>query len=62
MKSDNNGNGGLIYLMSFVIVINIIAGGMSSRERDHIIKEKIDSISVKIDSIQTQLNNLYHNE
>jgi hypothetical protein len=62
MKSDNNGNGGLIYFMSFVIVINIIAGGMSSRERDNIIKEKIDSISVKIDSIQTQLNNLYHNE
>lgn len=62
MKSDNNGDGCLIYIMSFVIIINVITGGMSSRERDHIIKEKIDSISVKIDSIQTQLNNLYHNE
>ena len=62
MESSKNSDGCLIYFMGFIILINIITGGMSSRERDHAIKEKMDSISVKIDSIQSQLDKLNCNE
>lgn len=62
MENSKNNDAFSVYFMSFIILINIIAGGMSSRERDHAIKEKMDSISVKIDSIQSQLDKLNCNE
>lgn len=54
-KGDNKG---YICFVCILIIINIITGSMASRERDQRLEQKIDSISIKLDSIQSQLSSI----
>lgn len=58
MEKCNEDNGCLIWFVTFMLWVCILNAGMSSRERDKRIKRKVDSISVKLDSIQNQLNSI----
>lgn len=58
MEKCNEDNGCLIWFVTFMLLVYILNAGMSSRERDKRIERKVDSISVKLDSIQNQLNSI----
>lgn len=58
MEKCNEDNGCLIWFVTFMLLVCILNAGMSSRERDKRIERKVDSISVKLDSIQNQLNSI----
>lgn len=60
MEKCNEYNGCLIWFVTFMLLVwvCILNAGMSSRERDKRIERKVDSISVKLDSIQNQLNSI----
>jgi len=58
MEKCNGDNGCLIWFVTFMLLVYILNAGMSSRERDKRIERKVDSISVKLDSIQNQLNSI----
>jgi len=58
MEKCNGDNGCLIWFVIFMLLVYILNAGMSSRERDKRIERKVDSISVKLDSIQNQLNSI----
>ena len=58
MEKCNEDNVCLIWFVTFMLLVYILNVGMSSRERDKRIERKVDSISVKLDSIQNQLNSI----
>lgn len=58
MEKCNEDNGCLIWFVNFMLFVCILTASMSSRERDKRIERKVNSISVKLDSIQNQLNSI----
>jgi hypothetical protein len=58
-KGDNNG---LISIMAALLLGQIMFASFASRERDYRVEEKIDSLTITLDSIQNKLDSININK
>ena len=62
MERCKGDNGGLISIMALLLGIQIMFASFSSRERDNRMEEKIDSLTITLDSIQNKLDSININK
>jgi hypothetical protein len=62
MERCKGDNSGLISIMALILCIQIMFASFSSRERDNRMEEKIDSLTITIDSIQNKLDSININK
>lgn len=62
MERCKGDNSGLISIMAFLLGIQIMFASFASRERDNRMEEKIDSLTITLDSIQNKLDSLNINK
>lgn len=58
MERCKGDNSGLISIMALILCIQIMFASFSSRERDNRMEEKIDSLTITLDSIQNKLDSI----
>ena len=58
METCKGNNGILISFMALMLGIQIMSASFASRERDYRIEEKIDSLTITLDSIQNKLDSI----
>jgi len=62
MERCKGDNSGLISIMALLLGIQIMFASFESRERDHRMEEKIDSLTITLDSIQNKLDSININK
>jgi len=62
MERCKGDNGGLISIMALILGVQIIFASFASRERDYRMEEKIDSLTITLDSIQNKLDSININK
>ena len=58
MERCKGDNSGLISIMAVLLGIQIMSASFASRERDNRMEEKIDSLTITLDSIQNKLDSI----
>ena len=58
METCKGNNGGLISIMALLLGLQIMSASFASRERNERIEEKIDSLTITLDSIQNELDSI----
>ena len=62
MERCKGDNGGLISIIALILGVQIIFASFASRERDYRMEEKIDSLTITLDSIQNKLDSININK
>ena len=62
MERCKGDNGGLISIMAILLAFQIMSVDSESRERDYRMEEKIDSLTITLDSIQNKLDSININK
>ena len=62
MEKCKGDNGGLISIMAILLAFQIMSASFASRERDYRMEEKIDSLTITLDSIQNKLDSININK
>lgn len=62
MERCKGDNSGLISIMALILGVQIIFASFASRERDYRMEEKIDSLTITLDSIQNKLDSININK
>jgi hypothetical protein len=58
METCKGDNGGLIAIMALLLAFQIMSVCFDIRERDNRMEEKIDSLTITLDSIQNKLDSI----
>lgn len=58
METCKGDNGGLIAIMAILLAFQIMSAYFDIRERDNRMEEKIDSLTITLDSIQNKLDSI----
>ncbi len=58
METCKGDNGGLIAIMATLLAFQIMSAYFDIRERDNRMEEKIDSLTITLDSIQNKLDSI----
>ena len=58
MEKCKGDNGGLISIMAILLAFQIMSADSESCERDYRMEEKIDSLTITLDSIQNKLDSI----
>jgi len=62
METCKGNNGVLISFLTLMLGIQIMSASFASRERDYRMEEKIDSLTITLDSIQNKLDSITINK
>jgi hypothetical protein len=62
METCKGDNGGLIAIMAILLAFQIMSAYFDIRERDNRMEEKIDSLTITLDSIQNKLDSITINK
>ena len=62
MERCKGDNGGLISIMALLLCIQIMSASFASSERDNCMEEKINSLTITLDSIQNKLDSININK